>query len=79
MNGESPRTSGMDEFSLNPTMSLPMDGEGAAFSWEMIGLGLEEPLPAQATIDELHQIYFEKVHPSIPMIHKYRYLAAMNL
>lgn len=26
-----------------------------------------------------HQIYFEKVHPSLPMIHKYRYLAAMNL
>ena len=26
-----------------------------------------------------HQIYFEKIHPSIPMIHKYRYLAAMNL
>ena len=26
-----------------------------------------------------HQIYFEKNHPSIPMMHKYRYLAAMNL
>lgn len=26
-----------------------------------------------------HQIYFEKIHPSLPMIHKYRYLAAMNL
>jgi hypothetical protein len=26
-----------------------------------------------------HQIYFEKIHPSVPMIHKYRYLAAMNL
>ena len=26
-----------------------------------------------------HQIYFEKIHPSVPMMHKYRYLAAMNL
>ena len=25
------------------------------------------------------QIYFEKVHPSLPMIHKPRYFAAMNL
>lgn len=26
-----------------------------------------------------HQIYFEKIHPSLPMIHKFRYLAAMSL
>lgn len=45
----------------------------------MIGLGLEEPLPPQDTIDDLHRVYFEKVHPSIPMIHRYRYLAAMSL
>ena len=28
-------------------------GSGNDFSWEMIGLGLEEPLPAQDVIDEL--------------------------
>lgn len=60
-------------------MGLNMNSVGGNFTWEMIGLGLEEPLPPQETIDELHQVYFEKVHPSIPMIHKYRYLAAMNL
>ncbi|MCJ1418011.1 hypothetical protein MMC32_004356 [Xylographa parallela] len=54
-------------------------GYGEPLSWEMIGLGLEEQLPPQDMIDELHQIYFEKIHPSIPMMHKYRYLAAMNL
>jgi hypothetical protein len=64
-------------FNAGLNMGMPMDG--ATFTWEMIGLGLEEPLPPQETIDELHQIYFEKIHPSIPMIHKYRYLAAMNL
>jgi hypothetical protein len=60
---------------LNMNMGLDV----GTFTWEMIGLGLEEPLPPQETIDELHQIYFDKVHPSLPMIHKYRYLAAMNL
>jgi hypothetical protein len=76
MNGESPQTG--KDFNFN-SMSMPINGVSGDFPWEMIGLGLEEPLPPQETIDELHQIYFEKVHPSIPMIHKYRYLAAMNL
>ncbi|KAF2211596.1 hypothetical protein CERZMDRAFT_106468 [Cercospora zeae-maydis SCOH1-5] len=49
------------------------------FPWEMIGLGLEEPLPTQDVIDELNQVFFEKVHPSLPMIHRPRYYAAMNL
>ena len=76
VNGDSPQPG--NEFNFN-SMPLPMNSVTGDFTWEMIGLGLEEPLPAQETIDELHQIYFEKVHPSIPMIHKYRYLAAMNL
>ncbi|GAD99366.1 hypothetical protein PVAR5_8081 [Paecilomyces variotii No. 5] len=54
-------------------------GFNSDFSWEMISLGLEEPLPAQDVIDELHKIYFDKVHPSAPMIHRPRYFAAMNL
>ncbi|KAF3481469.1 C6 transcription factor [Arthroderma uncinatum] len=49
------------------------------FSWEMIGLGLEEPLPSQEVIDELDEIYFQKIHRTVPMIHKPRYYAAMNL
>ncbi len=77
-------------------MNMGMGLDDNTFTWEMIGLGLEEPLPPQETIDELygphssvwnacswyksrHQIYFDKIHPSVPMIHKYRYLAAMNL
>ena len=69
----------MDEFSFGNGMGMSMNNVAGNFTWEMIGLGLEEPLPPQDTIDELHQIYFEKVYPSMPMIHKYRYLAAMNL
>ncbi|KAF1939549.1 binuclear zinc transcription factor [Clathrospora elynae] len=48
-------------------------------SWEMIGLGLEEPLPPQDVMDDLYQIYFSKVHLSIPIIHRPRFLAALNL
>ena len=32
-----------------------------------------------ANPSQSHQIYFDKIHPSMPMMHKYRYLAAMNL
>ncbi|KAH7326673.1 fungal-specific transcription factor domain-containing protein [Stachybotrys elegans] len=77
--GDSPQAGAMDDFNFNANMGVPVSGVTGSITWEMIGLGLEEPLPPQETIDELHQIYFEKVHPSIAMIHKYRYLAAMNL
>ena len=98
-NGDSPNNAAMDDFNFN-SMGMGMANGESNFTWEMIGLGLEEPLPPQETIDELlappalmpdakeayrltrcyrHQIYFEKIHPSLPMIHKYRYLAAMNL
>lgn len=84
LNDESPSQiggGGLDDFNNFGTNmgGMPMNNVGTNFTWEMIGLGLEEPLPPQDKIDELHQIYFEKVHPSIPMIHRYRYLAAMNL
>lgn len=49
------------------------------FPWEMIGLGLDEPLPSQDVVNELNQAFFDKIHPSLPMIHRPRYFAAMNL
>ncbi|TRX98098.1 hypothetical protein FHL15_000743 [Xylaria flabelliformis] len=78
-NGESPQGNGLDEFNFSSNIPMGMSNMDPSFTWEMIGLGLEEPLPPQETIDELHQIFFEKIHPSLPMIHKLRYLAAMNL
>jgi len=78
-NADSPNNPPVEDFNFNSGMGMGMGGVDNNFTWEMIGLGLEEPLPPQETIDELHQIYFEKIHPSLPMIHKYRYLAAMNL
>lgn len=98
-NADSPQNVPRDDFNFNGSMAMNMNDMGSNFTWEMIGLGLEEPLPPQETIDELyvfsdlvpartimklttalsHQIYFEKIHASVPMIHKYRYLTAMNL
>ncbi|KAF9869803.1 binuclear zinc transcription factor [Colletotrichum karsti] len=56
-NGESPQTQNaappMDDFNFNSNMSMGMNNVGSNFTWEMIGLGLEEPLPPQETIDEL--------------------------
>ena len=89
----------VDDLGFAASMGLDTNGMENNSTWEMIGLGLDEPLPPQELIDELcvyqcfptiyrrstncsplsHQIYFEKIHPSLPMIHKYRYLAAMNL
>ncbi|KAK6495318.1 hypothetical protein TWF481_003343 [Arthrobotrys musiformis] len=48
-------------------------------SWEMIQLGIDEALPDQHVIDELHDIYFTKVAPYGPIIHKGRYLASLDL
>lgn len=49
------------------------------FNWDMISLGLEEPLPPQGVMDELYSAYFEKVHPSLPIIHRPRFMASLNL
>ncbi|RYO73852.1 hypothetical protein DL766_010638 [Monosporascus sp. MC13-8B] len=43
---------GIDDFSFGGNMSIGMNHMNN-FTWEMIGLGLEEPLPPQETIDEL--------------------------
>ncbi|KAI1325259.1 fungal-specific transcription factor [Xylariaceae sp. FL0255] len=84
LNGESPQGQGnnnnnLEDFGFTSNLAMNMGNMDPSFTWEMIGLGLEEPLPPQETIDELHQLYFEKIHPSIPMVHRFRYLAAMNL
>ena len=44
---------GLDDFNLGNNLGLGMNSMGGDFTWEMIGLELEEPLPSQETIDEL--------------------------
>ena len=36
-----------------PQLDLNLD---QSFSWEMIGLGLEEPMPMQEAVDELYDL-----------------------
>ncbi|ORY06487.1 fungal-specific transcription factor domain-domain-containing protein [Clohesyomyces aquaticus] len=67
---------GPDAFQTNSSNMNSAEGE---FPWEMIGLGLDEPLPPQDVINDLYTIYFTKIHPSLPIIHRPRFLAAMNL
>lgn len=43
-------SNGVDKQTL-PEVDLGLD---PSFSWEMIGLGLEEPMPMQEAIDELY-------------------------
>lgn len=75
-----PTQSAHAQSTLGAAGGLDVSGSPAEpFPWEMIGLGLDEPLPTQDVIDDLNRIYFEKVHPSLPMIHRPRYYAAMNL
>jgi len=38
---------------FDPSLNFTLDSN---FSWEMIGLGLEEPMPTQDAIDELYVI-----------------------
>lgn len=47
-NGDtSPQPGSIDNFDFSSTMNMQNN------TWEMIGLGLEEPLPPQESIDEL--------------------------
>jgi hypothetical protein len=52
-NAESPNGPIDDFNNFSSGMGMGMGGVDNNFTWEMIGLGLEEPLPAQETIDEL--------------------------
>ncbi len=44
----------MDDITFNAAnLNMGMTMDETNFTWEMIGLGLEEPLPPQETIDDL--------------------------
>ncbi len=53
-NPESPQTGAVEDFNFNGSMPMGVPNVDSTFTWEMIGLGLEEPLPPQETIDELY-------------------------
>jgi hypothetical protein len=46
----------IDDLGFNPDINMSMGLDDTPFTWEMIGLGLEEPLPPRETIDELYVV-----------------------
>lgn len=54
---DSPRPA-MEDIAFDPNLGMAVD---PTFTWEMIGLGLDEPLPPQETIDELYVFCYEQV------------------
>lgn len=74
-----PQDANVANSGLNMADPFAMGGGIDDFNWDMISLGLEEPLPPQDVMDELYQAYFEKVHPSLPMIHRPRFMASLNM
>lgn len=62
------------DFSV-PAPAMPTDYFG---NYELMALGLQEPLPPQDVMDDLHHIYFDKHHRTMPMIHKLRYYASLD-
>jgi hypothetical protein len=51
--GESPQAP-IDNLTFSSDINMGMGLDDNTFTWEMIGLGLEEPLPPQDTIDDLY-------------------------
>ncbi|KAG9232542.1 fungal-specific transcription factor domain-containing protein [Amylocarpus encephaloides] len=62
---------------LSDPLSIPIITP-PPLSQEVISLGLDEPLPPQDMIDSLHETYFDKFHPTLPIMHKFRYFAALD-
>ncbi|SMR42436.1 unnamed protein product [Zymoseptoria tritici ST99CH_1E4] len=69
---------GQDNFHLRSAGAGHLDGSFEQPT-ELIGLGLDEPLPHQDIVDVLNNAYFTKIHPSLPVVHRSRYYAAMHL
>ncbi|PVH78426.1 hypothetical protein DL98DRAFT_462441 [Cadophora sp. DSE1049] len=56
-------------------LSVP---EGNSPASELMHLDRQECLPPEDMINDLNRLYFEKFHPTLPMIHKYRFYASME-
>ncbi|THW29454.1 hypothetical protein D6D23_01019 [Aureobasidium pullulans] len=88
--GQSPleRTSTMPA-SRVPSMSETHDMEPAfwkgnidtptwAPNFSLLATGMDEPLPPPEVCAELTNLYFERAHPSAPLLHRPRFLMAMQ-
>ncbi|KAJ5732677.1 Transcription factor [Penicillium malachiteum] len=73
-----PTTSGIDASQTNQIFFPEVNNLNDP-QWDLISLGLEEPLPAPDAIEELDNIFFEKIYPMMPIIHRPRYYASLTL
>ncbi|KAJ5089500.1 hypothetical protein N7532_008184 [Penicillium argentinense] len=74
-----PSTNGMGDSQTNQILFGTAPGIPNDPQWDMISLGLEEPLPSLDVIAELESIFFEKIYPMLPLIHRPRYFTNLNL
>ncbi|KAI4720324.1 hypothetical protein E4T48_03504 [Aureobasidium sp. EXF-10727] len=73
-----------------PSMSETYDSQQPVFwegdlkspSWapnfSLLATGMDEPLPPPEVCAELTSLYFERVHPSAPILHRPRFLMSMQ-
>lgn len=81
----SPNLQGHISFENSPMMDIPHQQWPIPLPippmpiWDLVSMGLDEPLPEPDIVEALDRIYFEKIHASIPIIHKGRYYASLNM
>ena len=77
----SPNIQGHESFQSSPMMDIPHQWTvpESIPTWDLVSMGLEEALPDPDVVDELHRIYFEVIHPCVPLIHRARYYASLNM
>jgi len=68
-NGDSSPRPPIDHLSFTGDLNMGMSIDDGGFAWEMIGLGLEEPLPPQETIDDLW-VTSTMSPPGFPLVQK---------
>ncbi|KAK7203304.1 fungal-specific transcription factor domain-containing protein [Myxozyma melibiosi] len=52
--------------------------DGASNVFDLISLGMDEPLPPKQVTDELNELFFRGFNKSYPMLHKLRYMTSLN-
>ncbi|ROW12659.1 hypothetical protein VMCG_00177 [Cytospora schulzeri] len=70
-----PHTSSVP-FTMPDMHHEPRAENAGATRHELLGLGLFESLPPAEMIEDLHQTFFRKQHPLIPIVHPGRYMQA---
>ncbi|KAJ5813643.1 uncharacterized protein N7503_000393 [Penicillium pulvis] len=74
-----PHTNGKEASQVSHTPFPLIPGNSSNFQSSSIGLAFREQLPSEDIIYDLDNIFFEKVYPSIPIIHPNRFLINSSL